>query len=206
MVALKRWRPRSSTAPGMQSATEGVAAMRPMRSLLAGACLLGLPLIALAQPTAQPGDPPPPANPGEAGASGFINPNQPGSLMLSTPNFQLKICNRAAARLGDAYVSIISIIENGKRYRAQGWWKIPNAQCVDVGEFKRPGVFLHGYACGGDCKWGNQKLVYCVNSKSGFDYSFDSGRDCGPDEGLAGFFPLEVDNLQPVVTQNLTGG
>jgi len=184
-----------------------------MLSVLAGVTLFGVPLFVSAQPTTPPGNPPPqtrpegPPGPGE-GPMQPGGPNAPGnpSPAPTSPTFQLKICNKAATHVGDAYVSIISVVENGKAYRAQGWWKIPSAQCVDIGEFKRPGVFLHGFGCGGDCKWGSSKLVYCVNAKAGFDYSFDGGRDCKGDEGLAGFFPVEVDNQQPVATQNLTGG
>jgi hypothetical protein len=199
----------------MESAfVEGVSAMRAMLSVLAGVCVLGLPVLASAQPTIPPGNPPPQSGPGgpqgpsvPGGPGGPGAPTDPGAPTTpATATFQLKICNKASARVGDAYVSIISVVENGKQYRAQGWWRIPNAQCVDIGEFKRPGVFLHGIGCGGDCKWGSQKLVYCVNSGAGFDYSFAAGRECGTGEALAGFFPVEVDDRAPVETQNLTGG
>jgi hypothetical protein len=174
--------------------------MRAVLSVFAGVCVLGLPLAASAQPTIPPGNPGPQTPggrpPGPGGPGG-----PPGAPTVpATPTFKLKICNQGAAQIGDGYVSIISVVDNGKQYRAQGWWKIPNGQCVDIGEFKRPGVFLHGFACGGDCTWGGQKFVYCVNSKAGFDYSFGTPRECGSGEALAGFFPIEVDNRQSVET------
>jgi hypothetical protein len=181
--------------------------MRAMLSVLAGVCFLGVPLAASAQPQIAPGNPPAPNRPGPQGPGAPGGPGGPGGPTVPvSPTFLLKVCNKASAQVGDAYVSIISVVENGKQYRGQGWWKIPNAQCVDIGEFKRPGVFLHGFGCGGDCKWGSPKFVYCVNSSAGFDYSFQAGRECGAGEALAGFFPVEVEDRSPVETQNLTGG
>jgi hypothetical protein len=196
---------------------EGVQMMRARFFTVVGVGLLALPLVATAQPqTTPPGNPPPqgsPSPPGPQAPGGPQGPEAPqgpgGPANPTTPvtaTFQLKICNNASAKVGDAYVSIISVLDNGKQYRAQGWWKIPNAQCIDIGEFKRPGIFLHGFGCGGDCKWGSQKFVYCVNAKAGFDYNFDTGHVCGDNEALAGFFPVEVEDQQPVATQNLTGG
>jgi uncharacterized membrane protein len=181
--------------------------MRALLSAVAAACLVALPFVssANAQILVPPGDPP--KAPG-GGPTGPGNPNVPGGPTnpggpAASPTFLLKVCNKAQPQYGPAYISIISVIENGKQYRAQGWWTIPNAQCVDVGNFNRPGVFLHGMAKGGDVTWANQKNVYCVNRNSGFDYTFGEPRQCGAGEDLAGFFQMDVDNRTPVMTQTL---
>ena len=181
--------------------------MRALLSAVAVAGLVALPFVpsAKAQILVPPGDPPKAPSGGPTGPG---DPNGPGGPSIpggpaASPTFLLKICNKAQPQYGPAYISIISVIENGKQYRAQGWWTIPNAQCIDIGNFNRPGVFLHGMAKGGDVTWANQKSVYCVNRGAGFDYTFGEPRQCGPGEDLAGFFQIEVDNKTPVMTQTL---
>src|SRR5438128_569920 len=108
--------------------------MRVSLASVAFVCALGMAFAGPAQ--AQPG---PPGGPGGPGAPG--GPGGPGAPQVS-PTFAFSVCNKGG--VGDAYVSVL--YGTGAGYRVQGWWKVPQGQCSNIGSFNRPAVYLFGMA------------------------------------------------------------
>jgi uncharacterized membrane protein len=159
--------------------------MKALRSVLAIACLLGMPLVdaAQAQPAPGPGAPGNPGGPGGPGA-----PGAPGGQQTS-PTFAFSVCNKGG--VGDAFVSLLYGAPGG--FRVQGWWKIAANQCTNLGTFQKPAVYM--FAMAGQYTWSKQDTVQCVNSTAGFDYTIDgkTPRQCQAGEDLKGFLKIEVE-------------
>jgi Protein of unknown function (DUF1036) len=171
--------------------------MRSLVSALAFAFVLGLPCMGEAQ--AQPRPP----GPGAPGAPG--GPGGPGGGGGVSKTFQLQICNKAAREVGDIYVALASVTPDRQMFRVQGWWKIPANQCVNLGEFQRPGVFGYGMAQGGQFYWSDPEPSLCVNLNAAFDYTFDPdvARQCGDGEETKGFFQIRIDDKNKTKTFTL---
>jgi hypothetical protein len=153
-----------------------------MKALLLAAavmCALGMPWVDAAQ--AQPGAP---GNPGGPGA-----PGAPGGQPQASPTFAFSVCNKGG--VGDAYISLLYGAPNG--YRAQGWWKVAQGQCTNVGSFNRPAVYM--FAMAGQYTWSKQDTTQCVNMTAGFDYTMDgrTPHQCTAGEELKGFVKIEVE-------------
>jgi uncharacterized membrane protein len=181
--------------------THGVSRMRGLSALLI-ACSVGMSLAEMAQ--AQPRGPGAPSAPGAPRPQGGPGaPSSPGGGQIS-PTFLFKICNKSTdARVADIFVAVVSVLGGGQ-YRNQGWWRVPKSECVDIGQFNRPGVFVHGMA--GDLYWGDappKGVSLCVNMSAGFDYTFAAGRACAAGEEEKPFSPIEVQPQFNVMTYTL---
>jgi uncharacterized membrane protein len=122
-----------------------------------------------------------------------------------SPTFQLTMCHKAAANIGDAYVALAALTPDKQKYRVQGWWKVPKGQCANLGQFQRPGLFFFAMANNGDVTWSDKEPALCVNANAAFDYTLDPnvGRNCGPAEDAVGFFLIKVDDKYNAITFTL---
>jgi hypothetical protein len=120
-----------------------------------------------------------------------------------SPTFQLTMCHKAAANVGDAYVAIAALTPDKRQFRIQGWWKVPKGQCANIGQFQRPGVF--GYAMAGEYEWSDKDPALCVNLSAAFDYTFDPNvaRNCGNAEDVKGFFMIKLEDKYNSITFSL---
>jgi uncharacterized membrane protein len=118
------------------------------------------------------------------------------------------MCHKAGANYGDAYVAIAALTPDKRQFRVQGWWKVPKGQCVNLGQFQRPGVFAYANANSGDAEWSDPDPALCVNLSAAFDYTLDPNvaRQCGNAEDVKGFFPIKVEDKYNSMTFNLNGG
>jgi Protein of unknown function (DUF1036) len=119
------------------------------------------------------------------------------------------MCNKASRNVGDIYLAIAGATRRSDGQtliRVEGWWKLPANQCVNLGEYQRPGVFV--FAMGGGLSWSDPEPTLCVNLKTAFEYVFnpDLDRPCADVEQRRGFFPVRIDGKNRTVTFNLTGG
>jgi uncharacterized membrane protein len=131
-------------------------------------------------------------------------PTNPNPQAPATPDFLLRVCHAAAAQVPDVFVAIVSVTDQ-KQYRAQGWWKIPKTQCVDIGKFIRPGVFMYGMAgANASWSWSENDASVCVNMAAAFDYSWDGNeRKCAAGEAVKNFFKVVVPPESPGIKFSL---
>jgi len=167
--------------------------MRVSLASVAFVCALGMAFAGPAQaqpgPPGVPGGPGAPGGPGGPGAPGGPGgPGAPGGPQVS-PTFAFSVCNKGG--VGDAYVSVL--YGTGAGYRVQGWWKVPQGQCSNIGSFNRPAVYLFGMA--GSYTWSKQDSTQCVNMTAGFDYTMDgrTPHQCSAGEELRGFVKIDVE-------------
>src|SRR5215475_7013516 len=105
--------------------------MKLVPSILLVACLVGATMIEPAM--SQPG----PA--GGGGPGGGPAGGGPGGGQ-SSPTFPFTVCNKSTSQ--KIYIAVVSIV--GQTFRAQGWWTVANGgQCTKIGDFQRPGVYVH---------------------------------------------------------------
>jgi hypothetical protein len=152
------------------------------------ACLVGVTVVgpAVGQPGGGgPGGP----GPGGAGPGGA----GPGGGRPS-PNFVFNICNQSDSP--EIYIAVVSLA--GQRFRAQGWWKVPRgSQCTKIGDFQRPGLFVHAADTQGNV-WGQGDLQICANLNGSFDYTWDGAkRNCNQNEEVIGFVKIELEPKYP---------
>src|SRR5947209_19898396 len=70
-------------------------------------------------------------------------PSGPGGPGPGGHTFDLLMCNKASNEVGDIYVAVAGATRRSTGQtviRVNGWWKLPTTQCVNLGEFQRPGV------------------------------------------------------------------
>jgi hypothetical protein len=157
--------------------------VRSLVPSLATFCLLGVIF------TSQVQSEPRPPGPGAPGAP--VGPGDPGGG--STHVFQLQMCNKGSREAADIYVATADATRDG-RIRVQGWWKLPANQCVNLGEFPRPGIFAYGMS--GSTIWSDPEPSLCVDLRAKFDYAFnpDAGRPCREGYEPKGFFMIQIDD------------
>jgi uncharacterized membrane protein len=186
--------------------------MKFVPSILLAACVAGAAIVgsALAQPGGGgpggggPGGGGPggggPGGGGPGGGGPGGGPGGPGGGR-PTPNFTFMICNKSSSP--EIFVAVVSLA--GQNFRAQGWWKVPKGnQCTKIGDFQRPGLFVHAADAQGNT-WGEADVQVCVNLANGFDYNWDgSKRNCRQGEEPAGFKKIEIDAKYPGFTWTLS--
>jgi len=78
-----------------------------------------------------------------AALNGPMSPVTP-ELAAAPPSrtFLLRVCNKAEIQYGTLDLAIASLTPDVSHIRVTGWVLLRPSQCVDVGQFQKPGVFL----------------------------------------------------------------
>jgi uncharacterized membrane protein len=133
-----------------------------------------------------------------AALNGPTSPIAP-ELAAAPPSrtFLLRVCNQAEMQYGTLNLAIASLAPDLGHIRVTGWVLLRPSQCVDVGQFQKPGVFLYAMS-GVGAEMGGDATVLCVNTKEKFDYSFlvDAYPPCPANYIPKGFALVQLPNLQ----------
>jgi uncharacterized membrane protein len=112
--------------------------------------------------------------------------------------FLLRVCNKVEAQSGSVNLATASLTPDLSHMRVTGWVRIPRSQCVDVGQFQKPGAYLYAMSGGGSAELAGQGPVLCVNINEKFDYTFaaDGNPPCAASHVPKQFVLLELPDLQ----------
>jgi uncharacterized membrane protein len=112
--------------------------------------------------------------------------------------FLLRVCNAVEAQSGSVNLATASLTPDLSHMRVTGWVRIPRSQCVDVGQFQKPGAYLYAMSGGGSAELAGQGPVLCVNINEKFDYTFaaDGNPPCAASHVPKQFVLLELPDLQ----------
>jgi hypothetical protein len=111
--------------------------------------------------------------------------------------FLLRACNKTQPHNGTVDLAVASLTVDLQHFRVIGWVVLPNSNCIDVGQFQKPGVFLYAMT-GTGAEIGGDGTVLCVNTRDKFDYGFavDAKPPCPANYVPKGFALLELPDLQ----------
>jgi uncharacterized membrane protein len=130
--------------------------------------------------------------------NGPMSPAVP-ELAAAPPSrtFLLRVCNKTEMQYGTLDLAIASLTPDMGHIRVTGWVLLRPSQCVDVGQFQKPGVFLYAMS-GGGAEMSGDATVLCVNTKEKFDYTFlvDAYPPCPANYSPKGFALVQLPNLE----------
>jgi uncharacterized membrane protein len=120
------------------------------------------------------------------------------SAAPTSRTFLLRVCNKVEAQPGSVNLASASLTPDLSHMRVIGWIQIPRSQCVDVGQFQKPGAYLYAMSGGGVAELAGQGPVLCVNTNEKFDYTFvvDGNPPCAASYVPKQFVLLELPDLQ----------
>jgi hypothetical protein len=133
-----------------------------------------------------------------AALNGPMSPVTP-ELAAAPPSrtFLLRVCNKAEIQYGTLDLAIASLTPDLSHIRVTGWVLLRPSQCIDVGQFQKPGVFLYAMS-GVGAEMSGDATVLCVNTNEKFDYTFlvDASPPCPGNYSPKGFALVELPDLQ----------
>jgi uncharacterized membrane protein len=81
------------------------------------------------------------------------------SAAPTSRTFLLRVCNKVEAQPGSINLATASLTPDLSHMQVIGWVRIPRSQCVDVGQFQKPGAYLYAMSGGGVAELAGQGPV-----------------------------------------------
>jgi uncharacterized membrane protein len=107
---------------------------------------------------------------------------------VASRSFQLRVCNRTPRSI---WVSLASRPGSDQTaWYVEGWWRVPAHDCLPLGEFARPTIYLHAENGKGRL-WNGVDAEICVQREN-FRRRYSAATPCSGQ--MRGFYKKSIDS------------